>query len=298
MCRRPVPDSFHCPAPHVELLAPAGRRNMIERGWHCRETDQFFALLRDVDECRGGFKPTMFPGWIVPAGAYPDDVSALLLEVEEKVITPCLRHLVRVEGIPEGLDEDGAIKLARIIHSNKFDTLVLQFAKTSADLDPEIRGMLYELARRQCAHIAKAKPETPGRKKSRKYKFDADRITALIDKMSRERSALETPGTPLTLSEIDALRTQVERCWIVQAGTRYGEELVVTLRVFLNPDGSLRSEPKIVDEARFAADPDFPAAAESAIRAVLKCEPFKMPVAKYHRWREIELTFDPRGMLR
>jgi hypothetical protein len=111
------------------------------------------------------------------------------------------------------------------------------------------------------------------------------------------RTAQPLEGQPLTLSEVDALRAQIERCWIVQAGARYAEDLVVTLRVFLNPDGSLRSEPKVVEGDRLAADPFFRAAAESAIRAVLKCEPFKMPVTKYDRWREIELTFDPREML-
>ena len=163
--------------------------------------------------------------------------------------------------------------------------------------------------------VAKAKPEAPKDTKSKKYKFDADRIAALIDKTPRKRSAPETPetpraspkitsrtaqplaGQPLTLSEVDALKTQIERCWIVQAGARYAEDLVVTIRVFLNPDGSLRREPQIVDDKRLAGDPFFRAAAESAIRAVLKCEPFKMPFTKYHRWREIELTFDPREML-
>ena len=111
------------------------------------------------------------------------------------------------------------------------------------------------------------------------------------------RTAQPLDGQPLTLSEVDALRAQVERCWIVQAGARYAEDLVVTIRVYLNPDGSLRREPQIVDEDRLAVDPFFRAAAESAVRAVLKCEPFKMPVAKYHRWREIELKFDPRKML-
>ena len=166
--------------------------------------------------------------------------------------------------------------------------------------------------------VAKAKPTPPKAKaapKPKKYKFDADRIAALVDKTPRERSAAETPETPrtppkvtsrtaqplagqaLTLSEVDALRAQIERCWIVQAGARYAEDLVVTIRVFLNPDGSLRRAPRIVDDGRMAADPFFRAAAESAVRAVLKCEPFKMPVAKYHRWREIELTFDPSEML-
>ena len=166
--------------------------------------------------------------------------------------------------------------------------------------------------------VAEAKSETPKDAKSKKYKFaadriaalfDADRIAALIDRTPRKRSAPERPskitsrttqplaGQPLTLSEVDFLKTQIERCWIVQAGARYAEDLVVTIRVFLNPDGSLRREPQIVDDERLAGDPFFRAAAESAIRAVLKCEPFKIPFTKYHRWREIELTFDPREIL-
>lgn len=163
--------------------------------------------------------------------------------------------------------------------------------------------------------VAKPAPDSPEEDKAKKYKFDAGRIAALIDKTPRKQAAPESPdkahvqpkitsrtaqpleGQPLTLSEVDALRAQIERCWIVQAGARYAEDLVVTIRVFLNPDGSLRRQPQIVDDARLETDPFFRAAAESALRAVLKCEPFKMPVAKYHRWREIELTFDPREML-
>lgn len=161
----------------------------------------------------------------------------------------------------------------------------------------------------------KRSPDAPKEAKPKKYKFDPDRIAALIDKTPRKQAPPEIPeapqvqpkitsrtappleGQPLTLSEVDALRAQIQRCWIVQAGARYAEDLVVTLRVFLNSDGSLRSAPQIVDDSRLATDPYFRAAAESAVRAVLKCEPFKMPVTKYDRWREIELTFDPREML-
>ncbi len=158
-----------------------------------------------------------------------------------------------------------------------------------------------------------AKPEPPKRAASKKYDFDADRIAALIDKTPRERSAPETPeapseitspdaqpleGQPLTLSEVDALRARIEDCWNLPAGARYAEDLVVTIRIFLNQDGSLRDAPRIVDEGRLAGDPFFRAAAESAVRAVRKCQPFKMlPLAKYSRWREIELTFDPSRML-
>ena len=167
--------------------------------------------------------------------------------------------------------------------------------------------------------VAKAKPAPPKAAATapepKKYKFDADRIAALVDKTPRKRSAPDAPETPrtppkvtsptaqplegqqVTSSEVDALRAQIERCWHIPAGARDAENLVVEIRVFLNPDGSLRREPQIVDDGRMAADPFFRTAAESAARAVLKCEPFKMPIAKYPRWREIELKFDPREML-
>ena len=114
--------------------------------------------------------------------------------------------------------------------------------------------------------ISKPKPPPPKRVAEavpEAYKFDTDRIAELIDKTPREPL-----DQPLTLSEVDSLKTQIERCWPVQAGARYAEDLVVTIRIFLNPDGSLRREPQIVDDERLAGDPFFRVAAESAIRAV------------------------------
>jgi outer membrane biosynthesis protein TonB len=167
----------------------------------------------------------------------------------------------------------------------------------------------------------RAKPSPPKKsedkataKDDKRYKFDPSRIAALIDKTPRKESAPEVPpeqdrpavvsrtarafeGQALTLSEVDALRAQIEKCWIVQAGARYAEELVVRIRIYLNPDGTLRGEPQIVDRARLESDPYFRAAAESAARAILKCQPFRMPADKYDRWRDIELTFDTREML-
>jgi colicin import membrane protein len=37
-------------------------------------------------------------------------------------------------------------------------------------------------------------------------------------------------------------------------------------------------------------------AAESALRAVRRCQPYTMPAAKYDIWRDVEVTFDPRDM--
>ncbi len=102
---------------------------------------------------------------------------------------------------------------------------------------------------------------------------------------------------PLTLSEIDAIRAQIEQCWNVPVGARNAEDLIVEIRVTLNPDGSVFAMPEILNTTRMASDPFFRAAAESAQRAVLKCSPLRMPSKKYSVWKEVTLRFDPSQML-
>src|SRR5204863_9437429 len=109
-----------------------------------------------------------------------------------------------------------------------------------------------------------------------------------------------TRDVPMTVSELDAFRAAVERCWSVPAGARDAQSLRVTTRVFLNPDGTLAKTPEIVDEARMnrTGEENFRTAAESARRAVQRCAPYRMlPANKYDTWREVELTFDPTRML-
>ena len=149
--------------------------------------------------------------------------------------------------------------------------------------------------------------------------FDPTRIAALLDQTPDEEPAREqaaeippeemppvitrtapTQNRPLTISEIDAFRAQIERCWSVPAGAVDAENLVVTLQIFLNPDGTLAGSPTIMEQTRMnrPGQEFFRAAAESALRAVLKCEPYGMlPVESYELWQEIELKFDPIAML-
>ena len=86
----------------------------------------------------------------------------------------------------------------------------------------------------------------------------------------------------------------------VAAGALDAASLVVTLRIYLNQDGSLARAPEVVEAVRMtqAGQENFRTAAESAQRAVLRCQPYTMlPAAKYDTWREVELRFDPRNML-
>ena len=104
--------------------------------------------------------------------------------------------------------------------------------------------------------------------------------------------------SPMTVSELDAIRRQIEACWSLPAGVRDAENLVVDIRVIMNPDGTVR-QVSVVDRKRMAADSLFRAAAESALRAVLnpRCNPLKLPPQKYKQWQTFTLSFDPKEMI-
>ncbi|PZO83859.1 MAG: energy transducer TonB, partial [Micavibrio aeruginosavorus] len=102
----------------------------------------------------------------------------------------------------------------------------------------------------------------------------------------------------LTMSELDALRQQLSRCWSVQAGARYAENLAVEVRMIVSPDRKVLSA-TVVDQWRYGQDSYFRAAADSAIRAVNspQCETLNLNPDKYNLWKDIVVTFDPRDML-
>ncbi len=125
-------------------------------------------------------------------------------------------------------------------------------------------------------------------------------VAALLEDDPSDERTQQTPilGNRLTISEIDAVRRQIEPCWNVQIGARNPEELIVDVRVYMNRDGSVRKV-QIIDTARMRSDVFFRAAADSARRAVQNkdCTPLKLPVDKYDRWQQMVLRFDPSQMV-
>ena len=71
--------------------------------------------------------------------------------------------------------------------------------------------------------------------------------------------------------------------------------LVVVVHFALNKDGSVSGEPSVVNRGSTAL---FQIAAESAMRAVRRCQPFRLPASKYEAWRDVEVKFDPNEMFR
>ncbi|MHC8509230.1 MAG: energy transducer TonB [Rhodospirillales bacterium] len=138
-------------------------------------------------------------------------------------------------------------------------------------------------------------PEPPAQQEAKKT-FNAD-IAKLLKKQPNQPRPLADPSAKVTISEIDAVRRQIQRCWNVPAGARGAENLVIAIKTRMNRDGTVEAA-NIVDSTRTRSDNFYRTAAESALRAVLndKCQPFRLSPEKYADWREITFTFDPREM--
>jgi outer membrane biosynthesis protein TonB len=104
-------------------------------------------------------------------------------------------------------------------------------------------------------------------------------------------------GSQLSASEVDMIREQISRCWNIPAGARDAKDLVVEIRVVVEPDGTVR-QATIVDQARLAY-PFFRAAAESARRAFFnpECRPLRLPPDKYEIWKDMVVDFSPKDLL-
>jgi outer membrane biosynthesis protein TonB len=152
-------------------------------------------------------------------------------------------------------------------------------------------------------------PKRPPQPQQDQPKFDPREMQALLDKRTPQRKeatnttigdgALGTSkGTArqLTQSELDALRARLAQLWNPPAGAQNPQELVVAIRIRLKPDGTLAAPPQVTTSGQ---SPLFMAARDSAIRAVFRGQPFDMLRPEtYELWKDIEVTFDPRDMIR
>jgi outer membrane biosynthesis protein TonB len=170
----------------------------------------------------------------------------------------------------------------------------------------------------------KEKPEPPqqmakNEPKAEQKKYDPGQFEALLKNLATQptapspdappqkpRVASARPssqpraplGSQITASEVDLVRQQIARCWNVPAGARDARDLVVEVRVAVDPDGTVR-QATIVDQARLGSDPFFRAAAESARRAFFNplCRPLHLPPEKYAIWKDLVVDFSPKDIL-
>lgn len=133
---------------------------------------------------------------------------------------------------------------------------------------------------------------------AQKEKSDKDKKAEESSK-SKSFSNKFDPTMQLSMSEKDAIMSQIAKCWSVPAGAKDAQNLVVVVMAEFNSDGSyVKVELADESKARYSRDSFFRTAADSAIRAVKQCSPLKgLPADRYNGWRELELHFDPKFML-
>lgn len=96
--------------------------------------------------------------------------------------------------------------------------------------------------------------------------------------------------------ETDAAMAQVVRCWNFPVGAPDNEAMIVKLRIFLDPDGTLRRL-QVIDRENAERSAYRRISVEAAARAVTRCSPLRMPAETYERWKELVLVFDPSAWL-
>jgi colicin import membrane protein len=84
---------------------------------------------------------------------------------------------------------------------------------------------------------------------------------------------------------------QIRRCWNVPVSGK--PSVLPQVRMVLNEDGSLASQPVLINAA---GDPTFRAVAESGMRAIRQCSPFRIPARfqpTYADWRSTIVQLNP-----
>lgn len=130
-----------------------------------------------------------------------------------------------------------------------------------------------------------------------KPRSEPDQAEKVVKELAASpKSVTSSLDNKMTVSEVEAVRRQIERYWNVPAGAKDAKNLVIDIHVVMNPDGTVR-QATIVDQTRMASDGFFRAAAESAYRAIFLAQPLKLPPDKYSLWQDMTLSFNPSQIL-
>ena len=106
----------------------------------------------------------------------------------------------------------------------------------------------------------------------------------------------DAPRMSLSMaSTLDAWLTESYlNCWTPPPTAPVGDTYVAQIKVIFNSDGSLSARPVLLNPP---TDPAWRAHAESAMRAVRKCDPLHVPpeyAPYFDEWRVETIHFDPR----
>lgn len=110
--------------------------------------------------------------------------------------------------------------------------------------------------------------------------------------------APEGRDTKVTASEASLLgsimKRQVAKCWNINSGADGADKVRVEVEVKLSPDGRITGQPRVVSRGSSPLQVDM---ANSAMRALVQCEPYDLPKNLYKGgWDHMIVDFDPSRM--
>ena len=266
---------------------------------------QFSELTRGVKNAPKTAKPSPFVEKIGPSNPVDDSTAKVS---PKKEIEAAKTDAQKPPPPPE--PEQQKPKPAEAKPEKKPEPKIDPIAETLKKEEAKKKIEEREEAKKKAAEerAAKAKAEKLDREKKQAEAYDPSKIAALLDKREPTRHAAAgeqispNPGigksngnaAVLSQSELDALRKRLQECWNPPVGAMNASNLKVVMRVFFKQDGMVAAPPQLVAGTASAFGP---AMAESAKRAILTCQPFKMLRPEtYDLWKDIEITFDPKDM--
>ena len=207
----------------------------------------------------------------------PPVIQVELIEIAEKTNVPQISKKIEEQKEPIEKKKEET-KLNQPISKPKDE----QSNEKVKDPSDEEKIEKTKLEEKMIQNMPVRKPEV-----KKKDKFDPLKLAELIDKqkdtkmdnpeeiIEKDYEALDsTPSLDkrLTLSEEDAIRAQFMQCWSIPLG---------------------------IPRMYKPSEKYFRTLAESALRAVRRCDPITVPdVERYDNWKNLQLNFDPREILR
>jgi hypothetical protein len=149
-----------------------------------------------------------------------------------------------------------------------------------------------------------AKPPEPVKPKPERA-FDQSKIAALLDKRDPSRQAVTgdtlNSNAALGLAKGKAadnsatwgalFQAQVERCWKKPYGGIEAQKTEAVFAIKLKRDGTLEGMP--VPEGT-PGTPYLRVYQESALRAIIECQPYNLPAAYFDEWKYFAPVFTER----
>ena len=171
-------------------------------------------------------------------------------------------------------------------------------------VDPIAEALKKEEKKPPPKPVAQAAPPQPPKPKAERP-FDQSKIAALLDKRDPSRQAItgETlnSNAALGLSKGKAadnsatwgamFQSQVERCWKKPFGGIESQNPEVAFEIKLKRDGTLEGAP--VPEGS-PSTPYLRVYQESALRAIIECQPYNLPAAYFDEWKYFAPVFTER----